>query len=517
MQKQSLRRDEAAVLIIITAILFGAIFRLLPAWMAGFPINDGGMFYTMIQDLLNNHYIPPLFTTYNNANIPFVYPPLGFYLGAFLTDVLGLSTPLVILQWLPAIINIFCIPAFYFLANEILGDKLQGALAALIFALTPHMTAWFSMGGGLTRAPGAFFMLLALANIHQTFTRENPKAIWGAIVFGGLTVLSHTEAPVYTIAFAFYFWLAKSRSFKGLLRAGLIAVGVIIIAAPWYGWIIFKHGFQPLLSAAQSGFHSTFGVLRIININSLTEEPYLGLLGVLGILGLAFLISGKKYFIPGLLFVVFLANPRSAHTIGNIPLAMAAGYFIVTVILPAITEIKFRRNAVLFFVVIIPFLLGNSTYYGFQLAEKHISPGEQEAMQWIANNTPEDSRFLVISGEQSIFCDAVSEWFPAFSHRQSLGTLQGSEWTKGEMFDKFLGNTVSLQACLNQGVNCILEEAENLAQDFSHLYVSRHPPTNNCSVTDASGLTRGLILELEGSAMFEAIFTSESTAIFIKK
>ncbi|MDO8752325.1 MAG: hypothetical protein Q7J80_00405, partial [Anaerolineales bacterium] len=105
MKKQELRGDDAGILILFTAIIFGTLFRLLPAWMAGFPINDGGMFYTMIQDLQSNQYIPPLYTTYNNLNIPFVYPPLGFYIGTLISDLLNLSTPLVVIQWLPAILN----------------------------------------------------------------------------------------------------------------------------------------------------------------------------------------------------------------------------------------------------------------------------------------------------------------------------------------------------------------------------------------------------------------------------
>ena len=154
MKKQELSAGDAGILILFTATIFGSLFRLLPVWMAGFPINDGGMFYTMVQDLRSNQYIPPLYTTYNNLNIPFVYPPLGFYLGAVVSDLLNLGTPLVVIQWLPAILNALCIPVFYLLAKEVMGDKLQSAISTLVFSLIPHMTAWFSMGGGLTRALG---------------------------------------------------------------------------------------------------------------------------------------------------------------------------------------------------------------------------------------------------------------------------------------------------------------------------------------------------------------------------
>ncbi len=45
--KPKLSKDEIGMLILLAAILFGGIFRLLPAWLAGFPVNDGGMCETL--------------------------------------------------------------------------------------------------------------------------------------------------------------------------------------------------------------------------------------------------------------------------------------------------------------------------------------------------------------------------------------------------------------------------------------------------------------------------------------
>lgn len=526
MEKQKLSADDAGLLILFTAILVGTWFRIMPAWMAGFPINDGGMFYTMIQNLQANHYIPPLYTTYNNLNIPFVYPPLGLYLGAVLSDLFNLSSPLPVIQWLPGIINAFCIPAFYLLAREILGDKLQSAISTLVFALIPHMTAWFSMGGGLTRALGAFFMLLALKYIHGVFAKERKKDIWRAIIFSSLAALSHTEAPVYIIAIAIYIWAMKSRSQKGLLNGILIAIGVLVLSIPWYGWVIYQHGFTPLISASQTGFHSIGSVLKLINMDFVTREPYLDVLGVLSILGAATLVARRTFFIPGMLIVVYLSQPRSAHTIANVPLAMAAGVFIGEILIPAITKIqesgnkqnsKFRRSLALFLFVLIPYLMSNSIYYGLRLSEMRLSKGGRNAMQWIANNTPKDSEFLVITGEPSGFCDSASEWFPALTNRQSLATLQGNEWLQGQNFGEYVGYIQNLQACSKKGLACLLQEADHFGSNFDYLYLSLNSPTTNCNRTDASGLNRGLILELENSVQFQAVFRSDDVLIFNKR
>lgn len=526
MQKQKLSPGDAETLILFTAIIFGTLFRLLPVWMAGFPINDGGMFFTMIQDLRSNQYVPPLYTTYNNLNIPFVYPPLGFYLGAVVSDLLNLSTPLVVIQWLPGIINALCIPAFYLLAKEVMGDKLQSAISTLVFSLIPHMTAWFSMGGGLTRALGAFFMLLALTHIHRVLAKESKKDIWGAIIFSSLTILSHTEAPIYTIAIAIYIWLMKSRSLKGLLYGLLIAIGVLVLTSPWYGWIIYQHGFAPLISASQTGFHSIGSILNLINIDFVTRETYLDLLGVLSILGMAILVVKRNFFIPGMLLVIYFSQPRSAHTIGNIPLAMAAGIFISEILIPAITKIqesgnkqnsKIRLGLASFLILLIPYLMSNSIYYGLRLSEMRVSKGGRNAMQWVANNTPKDSEFLVITGEPSGFCDSTSEWFPALTNRQSLATLQGNEWLQGENFREVAGNIQNLQGCSKKGLECLIQEADHFNPNFDYLYITLNTPTTNCNLTDASDLTRGLILDLENSTQFQAVFRSDDVVIFSKR
>ena len=72
------------------AILFGTFVRVLPVFLAGFPINDGGMFLVMMRDLRGNGFALPMYTTYNYMDIPYAYPPLGFYLGAFL-ELTGIS------------------------------------------------------------------------------------------------------------------------------------------------------------------------------------------------------------------------------------------------------------------------------------------------------------------------------------------------------------------------------------------------------------------------------------------
>jgi len=520
--ESKLNENEIGNLILLAALLFGTLFRFFPSWLASFPINDGGMFFVMMKDLQASHFIPPVFTTYNNLNIPFAYPPLALYIGAGISSLFNISL-IKILQWLPPLINSLCVLFFYFLAQEVLEDKLKSTIAALIFAFTPHLNTWLSAGGGLTRSFGTLFMMLTVMYSYRLFAKNNSKATLGVIIFGSLTVLSHTESTVFAIALPIYVWLSKSRSAKSALQGGLIAIGVLILAGLWYGWVIYKHGFETLLSALTTGGQTIWSVLRLINVDIITEEPYLDLLGVFGILGMTFLVIKKEYFIPLMLMVIFLVEPRSAHTIGNIPLAMAGGIFLANILLPALEKISGEqipnnnRGIKVFLIISIPYLLVNSIYQGYMLSQNHVSGDEQKAMAWIKENTPEDSQFLVITGEPEAMCDSSAEWFPALTERESLSTLQGREWILGRRFGEFIGHRINLQNCIDKNIGCLNNEAEYLGASFDYIYISVKTPTNNCKATDISGkTTRGLIVGLENSISYSIQYHSEDGVIFEK-
>ena len=519
--KPKLSKNEIGILILLTAILFGAWFRLMPSWLAGFPVNDGGMFYAMMKDLQANNYVPPLYTSYNSSlQIPFAYPPLAFYVGAGLSHLLNISL-ISILQWLPAIIHTICIPALYFLAKELIGDKVTSAIAAFVFALTPHLNAWLSVGGGLTRSFGTLFLILTILFSYRLLVKNDARSIGWTILFGSLTILSHTESTVFAIGIPIYIWLAKSRSLKSALQCGWVALGVLLFAGPWYGLIIYRHGFETLLSALQTGGQTIWSVIRLINVDMITGEPYLDLLGVMGVLGIITVIIKRQYFIPGMLVVMYLLQPRSAHTVGNIPLSIAAGFFLTEVLLPAISkldETNVGRGVKVSLVILTPFLLINSIYQDFLLSQNHVTKGERVAMEWVRKNTPANSRFLVLTGEPEAMCDSSGEWFPALTERTSLSTVQGQEWLLGNKFLEFYGHKAGLQSCLDEGLECLERKAGYFGRDYDYIYVSIQPPTMNCNYMDTSNrTTHGLIMSLENTPEYLAVYHSQQAILFKRK
>ena len=89
-----LRWAERAYLVIAAiGIGLGFLVRFLhvTALGQGFPLNDGGMFYAMVEDLRAAGYALPAETSYNGGDIPYVYPPFSFYVAAVLVDLGGWS------------------------------------------------------------------------------------------------------------------------------------------------------------------------------------------------------------------------------------------------------------------------------------------------------------------------------------------------------------------------------------------------------------------------------------------
>src|SRR3972149_806702 len=89
---RALAGETNLAMLVACAVSLGLVVRLQYVLAAaGLPINDGGMFFAMTEDIRRAGYALPEYTSYNGGAIPFAYSPLGFYLAAVLADVGVLS------------------------------------------------------------------------------------------------------------------------------------------------------------------------------------------------------------------------------------------------------------------------------------------------------------------------------------------------------------------------------------------------------------------------------------------
>ncbi len=450
------------------AFLVGAFLRFFPGLQAGFPLNDGGLFHSMIRDLQASQFMLPRFTTYNLSNIPYTYPPLGMYVAAILTSLLKISE-VDLLRWIPAIVSSIIIPVFYRLSLQIFENKAKSLIATIFVAFLPGSFDWLIMGGGLTRSLGILFFLLAVNYVLKVFRDADNRSIWFSILFCSLAVLSHPEVGLQTMGICFLLWVLYGRNATGTKQAILVIIGTAIATSPWWLTVLIQHGPAPFLSAAQTGireklfaslFHSFF-----------STQAGIPILPTLTILGL-FITLRKRSFLPaGWMFIPFILDPRNAPAVAiyaSILLASEGLYFLYDAFKDLYLNSNHRQNhkqahayvnyaGKLISILLAIFLFWACFKSTRDFSRVSLALADRETMEWIRKNTPESSRFLLLTsdGQVNPMVDAYQEWFPSLTERHSQNTLQGLEWTMGPDFYEYSLKLMDLQACRN--IDCVQE------------------------------------------------------------
>ncbi len=492
MQKIDLRASA----VVTFSTLLGLGIRLAIVARSSFPLNDGGLFYAMINDLLASQFRLPAFTSYNAAGIPFAYPPLAFYLYALVHLVSSIPVTRLMLIG-PALVSTASIPLFYLLAHDVTQSARLGALATVVFALLPRAFDWTIMGGGVTRSLGMVFALLAMRAAYHVFVLADRREIVPLALFGSLAVYSHPEAAVHTTISAIVFYLWKDRSLRGLASALEAAAGAVVLTSPWWGTILAQHGPGPLLSAVRAARVDSIGplgaFLSLLRFD-FADEPFIGLLTVFGLIGVAFEISHRRYLFGLWLLAMGVLEPRGAPTFMMIPLAMGAGTALESVILPALAgarhgatqaptegpvaaedwfEALLQPASTRWFMGLVLAFSAISAYaVGWRVQEQlTLKADDLQALEWVRSHTDPQSRFALVT-QQLPFRDATSEWFPALTGRQSVATVFGYEWLDGADFARRIAQYQGLQACAQQDIECLGSWEMKYGSTYDYLYIS---------------------------------------------
>jgi hypothetical protein len=543
------RKLDLPALLLFTALLFGVIVRFYPALQNGFPLNDGGMFYVMSHDLRENGFIPPQVTTYNHADIPFAYPPLGFYFAASLSK-LTPDSDLWIFLYIPALVNSLSIYAFYLLAKETLSSlkapaaarsigfgRMTASLATLLFALSPRAFVWQVMGGGITRSFGMLSLLLMLWQAMRLFSAShqtqadnaNPKVNphlsektnpFGAthplvltIIFGAGAVMSHPQTALHAAIGGALIFLFYGRNKRGLMSALMIGAGVAMLSAPWWGMVLTRYGLTPLLSAGQSTPRDIGTYLSLVRfeIGDILFIPTF----VLQLIGIYVMLTRRDFFLITLAVIPQLIDPRGGGTIAFLGLSMLAGLGLLKLsawIQRGTTEqaeVEMKRSSQIVVFVIAFYSVLLSSIYDFQLVNTSLKTSDLEMISWVQKNVGSDKTFLLATGREFSMSDPMQEWFPALTGEFSATTLQGYEWTLGDQFFPRLNELAAFQHCAD--VQCVSEWSVKNKSDYDYLIVA--VPTEG----DESGLApslRSLGISARTSAAHMLVHETKNYLIF---
>ena len=514
-------RRALTFLLLLLALLFGTFVRVMPVLQAGFPLNDGGLFYTMTSDLQTADYALPAVTTYNRLGIPYAYPPLPFYLTALLRSITGADL-LDIIRWLPVVFSLLTIPAFYLLAQALLDDSLTAALATVIYALLPRSYEWVIMGGGVTRAPAALFLILMTWGVYRLFRSGGWRFFLVTILSGALVILTHPERALHAVAIVTILWLYFGRNRTGLKSASIVAIGIIALTSPWWIPALTRYGWIPFSLAFQSGGQRWLFWSPLLLLN-FTDET-ISLVALLAVVGMATCLIQKKTFLPVWLVLAFLVDPRSAPHVIAVQTSLLAALGLSEVIFPALAHLgkqTSKENEELFlaskrgrwiFAYILLMLLVNSMLNVQSLRRLVLSSEDRTAMKWIASATPTDSRFLAMTWRNDPSLTPLLEWFPALSGRTNISTLQGREWLPGKQnFRLRLDAYPALYACLFQGTTCLEQWASQQDDTFDYVYLSL--------ATSAGAPPQHSLLEtsLLQSDRYQVVYRSPTVLIFTRR
>ena len=532
------RKLDLPALLLFTALLFGVIVRFYPVLSNGFPLNDGGMFYTMVQDLKANGYALPHFTTYNHADIPFAYPPFGLYVTALLSALLPVSD-LTIFLYLPALVNTFSIPAFYLFAKETLNSRTLAALAALVYALAPRSFLWQVMGGGVTRSFGMLFLLLMLWQAKRLFSashlaqqeessrgdishlseKSNP---FGAthplilvILFGAGTVLSHPQTALHAALGGALIFLFYGFNKRGFISAFFVGLGVVLLTSPWWFAIFQQHGFEPLLSAGQTSKRTLEFYLIVLQLHGPGNFPAIPFL-IFFYLGLWVSLKKREFFFITWITLAYLIDPRGADGVALLAESMLAAMGLLKLSVwisrsegEQAGVILMRRSSQVFVFGALFWFLLVAAVTDFQLINTSLKDRELEMVAWVNAEAGEGNTFLLATGREFSMSDPLQEWFPALTGQYSATTLQGLEWTLADKFFPWYEQLAAFQNCAD--VACVSEWSIRNGMDYDYLIVMIPDEDDKDALADS---LRGLALSARNSGRYRLVYESERALVF---
>jgi hypothetical protein len=482
---------------ILLATLAGAIVRAAPVVQAGFPVNDGGLFASMVDDILKTGQAIPAWTSYNGLGGPFAYPPLAFIVTAGLETLMPLGT-VEWLRWIPLLSAIATVPAFALLATVLAPSRVHVAIATFVFALVPRSFEWLVMGGGLTRAPG---VLLAILSIYLgiRFLKTGGRAWLGAGIVLGLTVLTHPQAGLFAAISLSLATLAYARGRRAWSRMIAAAAVGLLVTSPWLLVVMTRYGIGPLLSAGGTGVNLVQSIFYLLTA-TVTDEPLWKLAAGLGVLGVIYSLSLRRFFVPAWAAVLVLADPRGAATVVSAPLSLLAAVGLQDVVVARIggvggdllsapgwpTPLLRSRS--------VRAVLGGALLLGMlsaTLAPYVLSPmatlgsDERSAMTWSRDSLPPAARVVIVTG-RPWYEDATSEWFPYLAGRVSVATVQGHEWLGSTAWQRQLGLADALLGRAKDTVAALAEWARRFGVEYDYVYLPKGrlggvtPPEDCC-------------------------------------
>ncbi|MFN8638770.1 MAG: glycosyltransferase family 39 protein [Dehalococcoidia bacterium] len=446
--------------LLVLIVTCGAALRLVPALTHEFPLRDGGMFVVMVGDLLDARFALPEVTSYNQLDIPFVYPPLPFYLAAMLASVLG-QPPIEVLRWLPALLATSTVPALYIASREVLRSHrwpYGPAVATFAYAVSPRAFDWLIAAGGLTRALGTFFALLALERTLVALRTDRRRAQLEAGTVAGLTALSHPQAAIFLVASVLVLGLFDLRTgavspVQAARRlAGATAIATVVVL-PWV-----------LVLASRGRLDALLGIggrwSPTMDLSSLTSLPFTpgGHFNVGGAFALLLLLSNTvrgDLRLPSWILLTVVLGVGGGGFLLEVPTAVMLGDFAArSASRPAPRYIQVAAAIAGAALGLMALTIAVEEYTLPSSRPFQLSPDARAAIEWSGANLEPGSGVVTIT-RTGWGSDLAAEWLPALTDLRGATTVQGSEWLGRERWSHRVDASTRVNRCAVSDAACL--------------------------------------------------------------
>ncbi len=415
------------VLVLSLLLVLGLYVRCFRCWASPLPFGDGGLFFRMIEALISHKFALPAHVNYNGEAIPFAYPPFGIYAAAFLHAFFGGSV-LSVMKIVPAVVSTFSILPVYGIGKETLGEK-EALLAATFFAFYTPGYNWAIMGGGVTRAWGYFWALMALfAYFRYRNTRSN-CCLLATGAFAGLTGLSH-PGTVFWLALMLSVIMLTDAAFTFRKRvAVLLGSGIVafLVVFPWVVTIISRKQIPALLNALHTG-HANWYAGAVVLFPwgiKLILTPWVDTWsGAFSLVGLWNEKYPQRWWFAAALLFTFAAAPRAATRFVAVWIALLAA--IGTEL--ALRPIKSKKAAFGLVIVVGVYLSLSASIATLNLARLSVSPQQVAGMDWAKQHLKAGASILVLPQREGWGNNYLGEWMPALTDFRAACLPQGTEW-----------------------------------------------------------------------------------------
>jgi hypothetical protein len=295
------------------------------------------------------------------------------------------------------------------------------------------------------------------------------------------------------------------------------------MTAPWWILVLTRYGWAPFALAFQSSGQRWLFWSPLLLLNFTDESISLAVL--LAVVGVAACLLQKKPFLPLWLVLAFLVDPRSAPHVVSVQVSLLAALGLSDVIFPALARLGKQKpqpegeevflagkQGRLAFGYLLLMLLVNAMLNIQELGNYVLSKDDRTAMEWIATETPTNSRFIALTWQANAMLSPMLEWFPALTDRTNISTVQGREWLPSKQnFNVRLDAYPDLYACLSQNAVCLEKWASQQDDTFNYIYLSLatspgQPPQQNV-----------LAVSLLQSTRYQVIYRTPTVLIFARR